>query len=90
MIYLDNNATTRIAPEVTQAMLPYLTDDYWNPSSMYNPAVKLAKEIQAARKTVARAIKAKLPSEILFTSCATESNNAAIFGTVRANPAKKH
>ncbi|MDO5567339.1 MAG: aminotransferase class V-fold PLP-dependent enzyme, partial [Planctomycetia bacterium] len=90
MIYLDNNATTQIAPEVTQAMLPYLTDNYWNPSSMYDPALKLAKEIQTARKTVARAIKAKLPSEILFTSCATESNNAAIFGAVRANPAKKH
>lgn len=90
MIYLDNNATTAIAPEVFEAMKPYLTEKYWNPSSMYDPAIALAKEIAEARKSIAKQLGAKSASSILFTSCATESNNTAIMGAVRANPDRKH
>ncbi|MDO4587582.1 MAG: aminotransferase class V-fold PLP-dependent enzyme [Planctomycetia bacterium] len=90
MIYLDNNATTSIAPEVFEAMKPYFTEKYWNPSSMYEPAVDLSKEIQAARKIIGQHLGASSRQEIIFTSCATESNNAAIFGAVRANPERRH
>ena len=84
VIYLDNNATTRVAPEVVDAILPYLQSHYWNPSSMYEPALSLAKELASARQTVANALGASFPDEIIFTSCATESNNTAIFGALRA------
>lgn len=90
MIYFDNNATTAVAPEVLEAMMPYLTEQYWNASSMYEPATRVAADIQNARKTVASVLGAPLPSEILFTSCATESNNTAVFGVARANPNRRH
>lgn len=89
MIYLDNNATTRVAPEVFEAMSPYLNDAYFNPSSLYAPAEAVQKEVQLARKTIASRLGA-MPSEILFTSCATESDNAALFGAAAANPTRKH
>lgn len=82
-IYLDNNATTKVAPEVVETVRDYL-ERYWNPSSMYEPALQLARELDAARATVANALGAANRDEIVFTSCATESNNAAIVGALRA------
>jgi len=90
IIYLDNNATTRVAPEVYEAMLPYFTEDYFNPSSMYEPAQRTGQAMAAARKTVADCLGGVDPMEIIFTGCATESNNNAIFGAARGNPARKH
>jgi cysteine desulfurase len=89
-VYLDNNATTQVAPEVFEALTPYLTGEYFNPSSMYEPARTTADAITDARKRIARLLGGVGPAEILFTSCATESNNTAIFGTVRANPQRRH
>ena len=90
IIYADNNATTRIAPEVYEAMIPFLTDDYFNPSSMYEPAHSAAGAVSRARQEIARHLGADSPKEILFTSCATESNNMAIRGVADANPSRKH
>lgn len=90
VIYADNNATTRIAPEVYEAMIPFMTDNYFNPSSMYEPARKTGEAITEARKTIAKHLGGVHPSQVLFTSCATESNNMAILGTVKANPNRKH
>ncbi len=90
IIYLDNNATTRIAPEVYQAMIPYFTEDYFNPSSMYAPAQQTSHALAAARKSIADNLGGVDPKEILFTACATESNNTAILGTARANPNRRH
>jgi cysteine desulfurase len=90
IIYLDNNATTRTAPEVYEAMVPYFTEDYFNPSSMYDAARHTSRAIAAARKSVADCLGRVDPKEILFTSCATESNNAAILGAAHANPNRRH
>jgi cysteine desulfurase len=90
IIYLDNNATTRVAPEVFEALTPFLTEEYYNPSSMYDPAHGPAEAITAARKTIAKLLGKARPDEILFTSCATESNNTAVFGTIAANPERNH
>jgi cysteine desulfurase len=90
IIYLDNNATTRVAPEVFEALTPFLTEEYFNPSSLYGPAHGPAEAITAARKQVARLLGKARPEEILFTSCATESNNTAVFGTIAANPDRRH
>jgi cysteine desulfurase len=90
VIYTDNNATTQVAPEVLQAMLPFLTENYFNPSSAYDAAGSAAAAIAEARATVARHLKAGDPKQIIFTSCATESNNTAILGTLKANPARRH
>jgi cysteine desulfurase len=89
-VYLDNNATTQVAPEVFEALTPYLTGEYFNPSSMYEPARTTADAISKARRCIARMLGGIGPTEVLFTSCATESNNTAIFGTVRANPQRRH
>lgn len=89
MIYLDHNATTPIAPEVLDAMMPYFTTDWGNPSSSYKFGSKLKTAIETAREKVAELINAK-PREVIFTSCATESNNAAIHAALKANPDKKH
>jgi cysteine desulfurase len=90
IIYLDNNATTPVAPEVYEAMIPYLTEDYFNPSSMYEPARGTGNAISAARKNIADALGRVDPKEILFTGCATESNNTAIFGSAHGNPNRRH
>ncbi len=90
MIYLDNNATTQVAPEVRDAILPYLGDLYFNPSSMYEPAIQTRHALETAREKIATFLDAQSPKEILFTSCATESDNMAIFGAVRAQPHRKH
>jgi cysteine desulfurase len=88
-IYADNNATTSIAPEVYEAMVPYLTSEYFNPSSMYSPAQRVAHAVARARGVVAEFLGGVSPDEVLFTSCATESNNLAIQGVTRAGSARK-
>ncbi|MDO4571456.1 MAG: aminotransferase class V-fold PLP-dependent enzyme [Planctomycetia bacterium] len=89
-IYADNNATTAVAPEVRDAILPFLAEGFYNPSSMYPPAASVAEKLREARDSIALAFNATDSSEILFTSCATESNNHVIFGAAAANPARKH
>jgi cysteine desulfurase len=90
LVYADNNATTQVAPEVHAAMVPFFTGDYFNPSSMYEPARLTASALAQSRAIVARFFGQVDPREILFTSCATESNNAAIVGTAQANPKRRH
>ena len=82
-VYLDNNATTRVAPEVTEAMLPFFNDLWGNPSSMHYFGGQIGRHVEAARSKVAALIKAD-PSEIVFTSCGTESDNTAIRGAAEA------
>ena len=89
MIYLDYNATTPVLPEVLEAMMPYLTSEWGNPASTYKFGSKLKAVIEKARAQVAELIRAHA-MEIIFTSCATESNNAAIHAALKANPEKKH
>jgi cysteine desulfurase len=89
-IYLDNNATTKVAPEVLESMLPYFTDEYFNPSSLYDQARVAADALKKARKTITRFLNATNENEILFTSCATESNNTALFGVLRAQKKRRH
>lgn len=79
-VYFDNNATTQVAPEVRDAMLPFLGELYGNPSSMHAFGGQVAKYVDQAREEVARFLNAE-PDEIIFTSCATESDNSAIRGT---------
>lgn len=89
LIYLDHNATTPILPEVLEAMMPYFTTEWGNPSSSYRFGAKIKKVLDVAREQVTELIGAH-PREILFTSCATESNNAAISAALKANPGKRH
>jgi cysteine desulfurase len=88
-IYVDNNATTQVAPEVLEAMLPYFNQAYGNPSSMHSFGGKVGLEIKAARARVAALIGAA-PEEIVFTSCGTESDSTAIWAALRSQPEKKH
>ena len=88
-IYLDNNATTRLAPEVLEAMMPYLTELYGNPSSMHTFGGQLHRKIENAREKVAALINAD-PDEIVFTSCGTESDNTALMSAVESQPRKRH
>ena len=90
IIYLDNNATTAVAPEVAEAMAPYLHASYFNPSSMYGPASRVADALREARASVAALVGAEDAGEIFFTSGATESNNWAIQGAARARPERRH
>jgi cysteine desulfurase len=90
VIYLDNNATTRVAPEVVDAMRPFLEELYFNPSSIYEPAREVRDAVESARKTMATLLGGVRTDEILFTGCATESNNTAVFGTLEANPVRRH
>ena len=89
-IYLDNNATTQVAPAVAEAIAPYFTEKYGNASSMYPLAAEAKKAMDIARTEVADLIGAAYADEIIFTSCATESDNTAIFSAVRSFPQKKH
>jgi cysteine desulfurase len=89
LYYFDNNATTRVAPEVVEAMLPYLTERWGNASSAYSFGHDLVKPLATAREKVAALIHAD-PREIVFTSCGTESNNTAIHSAVTLNPRKRH
>ncbi|MFH1552508.1 MAG: cysteine desulfurase NifS [Candidatus Omnitrophota bacterium] len=88
--YADNNATTMVAPEVFEAMKPYLTDLYGNPSSMHAFGGSIHAKIEVARESVARLVGASDPSEIIFTSCGTESDNTAIISSLRVYPEKRH
>lgn len=88
-IYLDNNATTKIDPQVVEAMMPYLTDYYANPSSMHTFGGQLGKAVKKAREQVAALLGAE-ESEIVFTSCGTEGDNAAIHAALLAQPEKRH
>ena len=87
--YLDNNATTRVAPEVVEAMLPYLTEQWGNPSSAYSFGKQVGRALDAAREKVAALINAD-PREIIFTSCGTEGNNTAIHSALVTQPGKRH
>lgn len=89
VIYLDNNATSRVAEEVVEAMLPYLTTYYGNPSSMHGFGGQVGKDLAGARGQVAELLHAESP-EIVFTSCGSESDNMAIRGVLDANPDKRH
>lgn len=89
MIYLDHNATTPVLPEVIETMTPYFTGEWGNPSSSYQFGSKLKGVIEMARERVADLIGAH-PGEVIFTSCATESNNAAINAAAKHNPRKRH
>jgi len=90
MTYTDNNATTRVADEVLEAMLPFFSEKYGNPASMYLFAQESKHPIDAARKQVADFLNAGSTEAIIFTSCGTESNNTAIFGALAALPGKNH
>ena len=88
-IYLDNNATTKVADEVLEAMLPYFTQLYGNPSSMHTFGGQVGQRIRDAREQVA-ALLGSSPEEIVFTSCGTESDNSAIRSALLTRPDKKH
>ena len=83
IIYFDHAATTRMRPEVLDAMLPYLQFSYGNPSSIYTLAQEARKAVDESRESVARILGARI-SEIVFTSGGTESDNAAIKGAASA------
>jgi len=89
-VYFDNNATTRVLPEVVEAMLPFYTDRYGNPSSIHRFGSSVGEKIAEARAQVAALIGAADPIEVIFTSCGTESDNAAIRGMLEARPDKRH
>src|SRR6185503_20417557 len=89
-IYLDNNATTRVAPEVFAAMQPYLTEHYGNPASAHSLGQKMKAAVEHAREQVANLIGANRASEIVFTSCGSESDNWAIGGFLEQNPLRRH
>ncbi len=84
--YLDNNATTRVAPEVAEAMQPYLQEAYGNPSSIYRMAGEANKAVEDAREEVAVLIGAE-PGEIVFTGCGTESDNTGVLSALSGSPA---
>jgi cysteine desulfurase len=90
MIYLDNNATTRVAPEVLEAMQPYLSEFFGNPSSAHSLGRTMKQAIETAREQVASLINAADASEVVFTSCGSESDNWAIRSALAAQPGKKH
>src|SRR5687767_1206781 len=87
--YFDNNATTRVAPEVLEAMMPFFTEAWGNPSSAYQFGRAVAKNIERAREQAAALLGAE-PQEIVFTSCGTESINSAMHSALVTNPDKRH
>jgi cysteine desulfurase len=88
-IYLDNNATTQVAPEVLEAMLPYFNGLYGNPSSMHTFGGQVGRKLRTAREQVSALLGAS-PDEIIFTSCGSESDNAAIRSALTSQPGKRH
>ncbi len=88
-IYLDNNATTKVDPLVVEAMLPFLTTYYGNPSSMHTFGGQVGRAVSQARNQVASLLGAE-PTEIIFTSCGTEADNAAMRAAIAAQPNKRH
>ena len=91
-VYADNAATTRVSRAALDAMLPYLTEEYGNPSSLYAFGQKVSEDLERARETVAACLGAASPREIYFTSCGSESDNQALFSCARvgARKGKKH
>ncbi len=89
VIYVDNNATTKVAPEVLEEMLPYLKEFYGNPSSMHTFGGQVGLKINQARANIAELIGAN-HEEIIITSCGTESDSTAIWAAILSNPGKKH
>jgi len=89
LIYFDNNATTKTDPAVLKAMMPYLTEEYGNPSSAYRFGKHSAEAVEHARGQVAALLGCE-PREIIFTSCGTESNNAAIASALTLDPDRQH
>jgi cysteine desulfurase len=88
-IYLDNNATTMVSPEVVEAMLPFFTEQFGNPSSLHRFGDKVGRAIKEARKQVQALLGAEHDSEIVFTSCGTESDSTAILSALKAQPDRK-
>ncbi len=88
-VYLDNNATTRVADEVLEAMLPFFKERYGNPSSMHSFGGSVGSELRNARGQIAELIGAR-PDELVMTSGGTESDHAAIQAAMRTNPDKRH
>ena len=91
-VYADNAATTSVSKTALEAMLPYLTEKYGNPSSLYSFSQQVAEDVQAARETVAACLGAASPREIYFTSCGSEADNQALVSCARlgARKGKKH
>lgn len=89
VIYMDNNATTKVDEEVFEEMKPYFTSLYGNPSSMHTFGGQVGKKIDEARERIARLIGAQYPTEIIFTSCGTESDSTAVFSALQAYPDRK-
>lgn len=91
MIYLDSSATTKVKPEILEAMIPYFTDKWYNPSSLYSPSVEVKNDIESARETVGNFIGAG-GNEIYFCSCGSEADNWAIKGVAKimAKNGKRH
>ncbi len=89
VVYMDNNATTKIAPEVVDAMMPFLTDFYGNPSSMHTFGGQVGRAVEDAREKVASLLGA-YPEEIIFTSCGTESDSTAILSALQTFPEQRH
>jgi cysteine desulfurase len=89
IVYMDNNATTRVAPEVVEAMTPYYADFYGNPSSMHTFGGQLGRKVAEARARIAAMIGAS-PEEIIFTSCGTESDSTAILSAIQSFADKRH
>jgi cysteine desulfurase len=88
-IYFDNNATTQVDPLVFEAMVPFFKDLYGNPSSMHFKGGEVASHLRLARQRLADLLGAT-PEEIIYTSCGTESDNAALWTALRTQPDKKH
>jgi cysteine desulfurase len=88
-IYLDNNATTRCDPAVVEAMLPFFTEQFGNPSSMHSFGNRVGQALKEARAQVQELLGAAHESEIVFTSCGTESDSTAILSALRAQPERK-
>src|SRR5437763_10146686 len=89
IIYLDNNATAQLDPAVIEEMLPYLTEYYGNPSSGYAFGAQVRRAIDLARERVAALLGCE-PGEIVFTSCGTEANNAALNSALQLDPNRQH
>ncbi|MFH1873665.1 MAG: cysteine desulfurase NifS [Pseudomonadota bacterium] len=89
-IYVDNNATTEVLPEVIEAMLPFFGKLYGNPNSMHSFGGQVGKHVDDARENIANFLGASRPSEIVFTGCGTESDNTAIRAALITQPDKKH
>ncbi len=88
-VYLDNNATTMVAPEVLEVMLPYFSEFYGNPSSMHSFGGQVGTRLKEARASIAQSLGCR-PDELIFTSCGSEGDNAAILSALAAQPEKRH